>query len=193
MNPRIVQCGGESLFWLILVLATIVAQIIKAGKRMSRNQHHMPEREGAHPVPPDELQEFLASLRRPEGEEPPARTGARPATPVAAVSARPPPPVPRVPAARLAPVPALQRPRPAQRGRVPPAPARVPPALSRRLPKRADVLSEPAGGYAVKRRKAIVGRLRRPRSARSAMVLRDVLGPPLALRPPSVSAGAEPR
>jgi len=77
LNHLYIAEGIGGFFWIIVVLASIAGQIAKASKRTKQSQQegnasHPPEpRRNAEPVPPeDQLQDFLRSLTGQPPQEP---------------------------------------------------------------------------------------------------------------------------
>ena len=88
-----IVCAGDpqAVIWLIIIAATVIVQIVKAGKRLTRTPPE-PGPPGQEPVAPqDELREFLENLagtrRAPPAQSPPRRATAPPAAKSARVRA----------------------------------------------------------------------------------------------------------
>lgn len=199
--------GFQQLFPVILVLAVVVAQIVKAARRMSQGSKGRPPPPDGPPAgPPDELRDFLQALAA--GRMPPEQP-----TPAKPPPLPPPgsPPVQRqaAPAARKAPRPASEARPPAAQAR--PAARQTPPLaaqVSRPTPRateqrvhvptterRREVTTRLAAAprpetYGAHRRprlvapdrNAILGDLSERRSLAKAVLLREILGRPLGLR-----------
>ena len=215
-DHHIAKAGVDGLFWLVVIVVTIIAQIVKASKRGSTGSGPPPPRpgtegDGGYTAPQDELRAFLESLtgapKKPATPPPPpmqavpARAAApaapRPVmrTPEAKTAPKPKRRVTRTAAAaaaarQLAPVPPAPRPQP--RPRQPVAPARPP--LPQLATKAADAYGRGTviGGTA-KARPGITTRLRGRRSVREAVILREILGEPLAMRASARPASAAQR
>lgn len=165
--------GGDGLFFFILVVITVVVQIFRLSRR-SR-----PPSGGEAPGDSafgrgDELGDFLETL---------ARSGAPPAERTARTPAPPPVPV---------------RPAPA---RASPSPPTKPSSRAMRVRQGSSAVSQPAVSSTPRRVRTspvhqngtrqpgascleIVKRLRRTRSIRQAVLLREILGPPTGLAGP---------
>ncbi|MFO7871371.1 MAG: hypothetical protein R6V03_08070 [Kiritimatiellia bacterium] len=162
--------SGEALFWFLVVVVTIIAQIAKAVKKDGRPAGDEPASGGGESSPADELEDFLKSLNRkpqtrPAGTAPKPRR-AQPARYSARLRNQPaPPPVPAAP---------------------PPSAALSVPRAAGRIPRR-QMFEEKrkTGGTRRKSsdlRSQIIGMLKNPSSVRGAVMLREVLGPATALR-----------
>jgi len=117
-----------AVIWLIVIVATVIAQLVKAGKRLSQGQTPPGTDSGAPKAPPtapqDELREFLENLTGTRTAPPqapvPPQAPAHPARPQRRGTAprqvrrpvAPPPPLPAAPAPAVA----RQTVRPAARG-----------------------------------------------------------------------------
>jgi len=170
-----IRAGVEDWFPLLIIFSVIVTQILKASR--AAKPRPPPEGGAAERRPPrpltdasDELREFFEQLSG--GKAPPSRPA--------------PPPVPA--AARPAAPAAARRP-----GRGKPAEPPPVPAAPRAVPASAAGPGRPIGirRQAPRRRprteiaprlEEIVGRLDDRRALARAMVLREVLGPPVGLR-----------
>ena len=174
---HVIRAGAdpEAIIWLIIIVASIVAQVIKSAREAG------PGRKSLHPnapppVPPtgpsseaDELRQFLESLggaqqtTAPRPPPPPPRpTARRPA----------PPPVPTATVTPAAPV----RPVPRRRAAAPTAPIAPAPATKRRRVNRTRNAVQ---------RKVLMMAVRDRDTLQEAILLREVLGPPIAMRPAS--------
>jgi len=183
-----VRAGLEDWFPLLIIFSVIVTQILKA----SRAAKPRPPSEGGggreRPPRPvsdasEELREFIEQLSG--GKAPPSKPAPPPVLASARPAARPaaaqrparrtatrPPPVPAAP--RVAP------PRPAA-----PRPSAVPPSgLGKPIGTRRQAPRRRPRADIAPRLDEIVGRLDDRRALARAMVLREVLGPPLGLRTP---------
>jgi len=171
------------LIWALFIIITVIAQIVKGTKKVSSQAPGKTE-EGAPGSPresqerserEDELRKFLETL-----------AGGQPSTPKPTATPSTPPPVPRTtrsvdqtPTRRRPRRPAAAKPTP------PPEPIRVAP------PPPVPVLaSSPVKPVVVmgSKRKSVLGEqfrrdLKEVGSARNSIVLREVLGPPIGLRP----------
>jgi len=158
-----IAAGGFDLFiWLIIIAATIIAQIVKAGRKVGGSvSPDTPRPRSVGPAPQDELRDFLQTLSR---TEQPPQAIARPAAP-------PPPPPAR---ARPVAMP-IHAPRPEPRAMplTPRRPARHTAAKpARTAPQRVP------GSRSIQ----VARELGQKESLRKAILLREILGPPLALR-----------
>lgn len=174
----------EGVFWVVVVILTIIVQIAKASKRplvSDQRPDGTPPPGGASPQ--DELQQFLRALSGERPAPPPAPgTQAQPrpaARPRAVVMRGTPPPTPSRPAPRRETVLQAARPSTARRAMRPtPAASSSPPVVTG-----ADVYAhEQAHGWAAENRCGILEALKAPDDRRKAIVLREILGPCVALR-----------
>ena len=194
-----IASGAEGFIGFIVVLVIIVSQLVRAGKSIS-SAAGKPQRpaERGH-APEDELRDFLKRLSQ-GADQPPPLLPRQPA----------PPPLPhrtarttassRPGAARgrsqPAPQPAPHRAQKVLPQPVPPAPAviRAAPAPepetvpARAEPMRVTTPAAVASKAASRRRAGIVTVLKDREAARSAILLREILGPPLSLRRQSTHA-----
>ena len=172
MNPVTFAATDISgLFWLAVIVVTVLAQIFKAGRQFNKNRPGQDQESTAEPnrAPEAELREFLKGL-----------TGVPPAKPTA--------PVTRPPA-----------PRPAPPRRVAASPRRVvapPPLFAPPIPAAAQASvwdhaihhdnayaeARIDGSESTRKRKAVLAAMKDPRSLRQAFLLRTILGPPVTLR-----------
>lgn len=178
---------SETLFYLLLVVAYVVYQIVG-----SRNQSRKPSPRPQEPHPPrasepesskpasasDELDQALREIRQALGMEPPPAPAPSPA-----------------PEKKPQPVPAPKSVRPKTAPPEPTSPQQAAPwaeqaleAESTEMIGEADTLleevevrSQPASAPA-SRRPALLERLRTPGAARDAIVLSEILGPPRSKR-----------
>jgi hypothetical protein len=161
--------AGEGIFWFLVAVIWIVAQIVKARKR-KESQPVQTTFEETPPSAEDELRTFLESLSssaRPQQEVTP------PPLPVSPAVVRPRTAASDVrdPNARMIPVsapPVVD---------VPPPP---PPAAQR--VDAYGIVRDAAHVYRTRAREALLGQLRKRESVRQAVLLREVIGPPLALQ-----------
>lgn len=195
--PHVIRAGIEGWIWAIIIIGSLVVRIIKANKE--RSSQPTPAPPGPRPATPepdvqwkppeDELREFLERLGGKPVTPPP------PPPPPAGRQVAPPPPPPTA-RPKLAPqvlrAPAPQKtfrrkptraaPAPAPAPAIAPAPA---PAPRRPAPKPIPAVAVAPVRTAGRRSeyRKVLDRLMKERSTlRSAIVVRDVLGPPLALR-----------
>jgi hypothetical protein len=177
--PCVAAAGGNigDLAGPIIVFIVIAIQLMRAARVFAKNKPNVQRpspRSQSSPSPEDELRDFLGSL---SGEPKPAPVSA----PTQSVFTSPesqaaPPPIPmgtfiitRHTPAKTAPIVALP---------VPDAPAPIPIPVKTIVPQQA---SRPAGSG--RRLADIVGRLGSRHLLREAIILREVLGPPLGQRP----------
>lgn len=193
-----VTAGFDAVIFLVIVVATIVAQVVKAARRVGTTPPPETRSMGGGP---DELRRFLESLGgaqeqpRPPSSQPPARPIAeqRPMAqrqvPLAGSKLPPPPPLPGFTPARRVARPTAPIPRATPVSFTPPAVARKP-AVPAPKPS-VDVYKVKQGAYLSRegvketpelRRESILRKLLHKRSVREAIVLREVLGPPVGLR-----------
>lgn len=168
-----IVCAGDpqAVIWLIIIAATVIVQIVKAGKRLTRTPPE-PGPPGQEPVAPqDELREFLENLagtrRAPPAQSPPRRATAPPA----ARRSAPPPPPPLPP--RAAPAPARMR-----RAAVAPIPGQAEGKASSSFSLRTKTRFE-SGVIST-------ADLNGTRNLRRAIALMEVFAKPRALRPPGM-------
>lgn len=186
---RTVLAGPENfIVFLFVVVISIIVQIIKAAKQGSATGGTPPTPGGGdsqeYSAPPDELRAFLEKLGA--SVQPPSVP-------------RPPPPVPRaaVPAI-VAPVGQHRPSSPTAEPASPSTPAELPRARQEPAPP-AVTFSAPAWAVpmAAERQKSratagIVRMLKQAGSARQAIVLREILGPPVAMRGVQNATGSGP-
>jgi hypothetical protein len=173
------------LIWALFIIITVVAQIVKGAKKVASQAPGKTEEEGAPGSPretpdreerEDELRKFLESL-----------AGGRPPAPKPAAA---PPPVP--PPARRPPQPV--RPKPRVVAPPPPAPYRAIPSTESTVTKhQATVGAMSAASVHVQTARAetrtdvlqniLLKELRNNADRRKSIVLREILGPPIALKP----------
>jgi len=179
------QEGAPGFLWVVIIAATIIAQVVKLFRRARPQQPSAPPATGEQQAPQDELSEFLRQLTGA-----PQRPPSAPApTPAAAPPA--PPPVPEAPKAAAArPV---ERPRRAAARRVqsvaptrPIAPAEPQPAASM---DDDAYKAHRRSGMASALQLQVLGMVRDKNGLRQAVLLREILGPPRAVRPPGMQAG----
>ena len=178
----IIRAAPEGIIWLIVIAASIIAQVIKAGRKLQNKQPSPPSFEDGGKDPSAQLQQFLQSLGQNKQADPGPAPAAAPATLRRAVA---PTPVKLAPSTRM-----HKAAQPGRRPAAPPPPLAAPPPRPP-LPAKAvandNVDVKP---YAMRlpthchetRRETMVGDLRDPQLARKAIVLREILGPPIALR-----------
>ncbi|MBM4148012.1 MAG: hypothetical protein FJ224_03090 [Lentisphaerae bacterium] len=171
--------GGA--FWLLIIVVSIVAQIVKAVRLAAKQQGPRPEGESfperpspqvGEPVEPsEEIREFLRRL----SGEPPAPASPPPPRPPppqqVVVKVRPMPARPKTPA----PSPVVHQPVPLVSLAAPPPPE--PPVF---IAKAASAKPRRRVSAAAL---ALAADLNTPSTARRAILMREVLGPALALRP----------
>ena len=193
-HTPIVASGGEGIFWLIVTIFVIISQIAKASKKNAppTQKQGLPDAGGS---PEEELRDFLKRLSggAEESQQQPPPPPPRPQRPL------PPPPLP-APAARTtaggqAGAQRIPSEPPAhhhrQKPRAEPLPAPVPQAVLTPAPAQmapvtvAPVAPRVPSGYW---RAIIVADLANRECQREAIILRDILGPPLALRRRSTHA-----
>jgi hypothetical protein len=183
--PIHIAAGAEGLFWLFVVAVSIIAQIVKAGRRNQERPAPPPGAGADFPAaePADELRQFLEKLAgAPPVERPPAPP------PVA------PPPVPYSSSTQTRPSEPSRSTAAAMRNervraaasrpsavRPEPPPAFVAkPAMPRPLIVRAPVPGLPAQPAPVQTHE-LCAMLFDPAAIRKAILLREILGPPVAL------------
>ena len=206
LDSLIVADGFEAIFWIVVIVGSLIAQIVKASRQGKQRRDAMGEAPQAGPggerpqsAPNEDLEAFLRNL---SGEKPRRRKTTSPPPP-------PPPPPPLASPAQAA-----------RRRKKPPVP-RAKPAVPRAKPvasvpppvtaKRAAARRQPAGAaeqdrtwrlrtksaYALKKEQAerkrseLLDALDGADSIRKAVLLREILGPPVALR--KSMAGTAPR
>lgn len=169
----VVPAGFAALIPVVIILVSIVAQLVKAGKRTSAGER--PPRPGTPSESPGgELQDFLRSL---SGQQTP---------PEPATLRVPPPPPPPAPAPQK--VRAVHSPAPKKRvvQKPPPPPGQTQP-VSAKVQQPASLTPTPVAAPAREPAPRLLGRnvallFRDRTSLREAIVLREVLGPPLGAR-----------
>ncbi len=179
--PFIVRAGLDDLIPVIIVFTVIITRIIKAARAAKPLQPPPPPDRSVPPdaprqparEPADELREFLEAL---SGGEPARPKPPPPRTPVQ--------PVPRQPILRAAPPPPPARPMMAERAMAQPTQRPVPARKTQPQPPR----TLPRSVYAHTTetnplRDSLTASLRGRQSLRNAWLLREVLGPPVGLRP----------
>lgn len=185
--------GPAALLWILFVLITVVAQLIKAARRGGGQAPRTGPPRGPASNPEDELRDFLQGLSRPEQEAPPAEFEPPPPLRRAPPPPPPPPPVPSPrPSPRTAPAISMAS-EAAREPRVPVSPPLVttspsppPPELSLRTP--IAVVHDPyaLASARVSRltvlRKETYEDVRNRTGLARGILLREILGPPVALR-----------
>jgi len=190
-----VAASGGELLWLIIVVITIIAQLSKA--RKSAQGRHIPEQQKpesaprprrVQPLPPpeDELRKFLEDLGKaagvpleqlpPPASQPKEQPFKR-SQPLAPLMPAQPPISPAV-AAQQEVAPLTQN--------IPPARESVLPVVDiETQPVRAKPLPARPSSSAQSRKGIIRNALRSRDSIRSAILLKEIIGPPLAFRAPA--------
>lgn len=201
------------LIWILVIVASIIGQFLKTAKTMKKPGQPPapppPAPRAGGSAPRDELEDFLRTLMGEQTKsalppKPPPPPVARPVRPP--VAAAMPPPRPQSPRPLAAPRPmtvppvvaAHTRPAPARHVRaVPvPQPVRPPPrppepspaqltelmsAAMRSVP--AIGLAAPSGASCSETRRELLRMFRSRAPLRSAILMREILGPPIALQP----------
>ncbi len=185
--------GEGGLIWAVIIIIFVISQFIKAATRGKKrgDEGTADGSDGGYSVPEDELQAFLRSITR-EQEKPQQPPPLRPVV-------HPPPPLPvqehahvhrpAVTAAQVRQTPAaVTASQQHQARQAPPVVAaarqqpRITPAVSVfAVPEAAPAFHVPPEHTVVSRR-GLVTQLRNRESLRDAIVLREILGPSLALR-----------
>lgn len=182
-----IAAGGEGIFWLIVVVFVIVSQIAKAAKKGSSPQGTPPFGGPDATSPEEELSDFLKRLT--EGAR--QQTQHRPAPPPLPAAAHRPPPLPTRGARRENTTLASQRAKPQPRRREHTAAETITPAMERPVASSAAQIMANAVRVATpmadtpapsRMRKGIMNQLKDTPSVRTAILLREVLSPPLAFR-----------
>jgi len=176
--------GLDDILVGIVILVIVILRIARAASASQERQQRGPERGGegaARPGadPQEELQRFLRTLAGEEQEKP----APRPPPPPRAATARP---------QRTAPSPRKDKPARQTPASHPQRPRTKMPATPAAPHIGSTAVTDLGARNAVRmaRRRAELRRdLRRPESLRGAILLREVLGPPLALRPGPSSQG----
>jgi hypothetical protein len=203
--------GIEELFWIVIVVGSLIAQIAKS-RRQARQKRSGADRRAAPPAPPPagtaatELRRFLQEFQEEAAPSAP-RTPAPPPVPVAsrtrpASPAHARPRQPRATAVQPVQVRTMSRPTPptSPATRKPTARLARKPSPPPRKQQKTAVTSVHAAAYKQKDRgpsanqreqRAIMAMLRSSRSAQKAILLREILGRPLALRKHTASGGWE--
>lgn len=200
--------AGVEVLWILLIVASIIARVIKAAKEQKPGKESSPESAGDYKASSSDLKDFLESLsgakqvRPSAGANPPksARGQIAPARRTAkrsqAQKARPPvqaparqvaPPV--APPRSVAPPPRPRAVAPAPQRQERPAPVPAPqtttpvkPSPVKSTPKEMVTTVKFAGTKQTNRMsREILNSLRDIDSTRKAIVLREILGPPVAL------------
>ncbi len=177
----------EGLFWLVVVIISIIAQIVKARRQIKQSGSPDQASQNSYSAPAQELEKFLLKLTG-SVDQPQTSPQAQPAQ----LTTSPPPP-PSSNSARNVPIPV--RPKVARRAlsfepqaskkeiSVPPA------ALLKEIPKETDMWkNSPSIRKQQELKRAIRADLTQGNSLRKAFVLKEILSQPLALRNPQ-SAG----
>lgn len=213
--------GGEGFFWLIVVIATIISQLVKASRQKGGDSPPAPSGSGADSGrnrdqdPLQELQSFFESLNAPQNkrQQETARSSSQPATRQAIRRAKPVTPMAKARSQTAAP----SRPAPISKHRLPHEPGLsvaqqvakrfrnsthvraqslkdgdrsagqpkrelVPQQGPRRTPIAQPTATKSSSRHATLTAENLRSFLRDQQSAREAMVLREVLDKPLALR-----------
>ena len=154
LEPVAAAPDFDAVFWIVVVLATIVTQIIKAAKRGAKPAPREPSEPGS---PQGALENFLRGLS--DIEQPAGPPYAPPQVP---------PPVPRV---------AVQAP-----PQVAPAPAHAAPKAPLPVAHVAPAARRPRASRSCPKKAGIAAELMRTGSLRMAVLYREILGPPVAVR-----------
>jgi len=187
----IAEAKFEGMFWLIVIVVTIVTQIIKASKRGAvppPASEPGPDEDEGYTAPDDELREFLESLAgAPPKPKPPAPRTAPPLVQPRPTVAPPPPPTPAPVQRRAASPPVRRAPAPAPRRAARPQP--IPTVTAAQKPTAlpsAEIRTIEVRGSARPRvsvlGKALVSQLREGNALHRAVLMREILGDPIALR-----------
>ena len=180
----IAAVDGGGIFWLAVVIFVIISKIAKASKKNAPPTQKPGLPDMSDFSPEDELRDFLKRLS-------PGSEAAPPPVPQPQRHV-PPPPVPIQTIRTITTsqsgtvrtrVQTVHRPAPRVQPTPPPPPileAVVVPAMPEPVHSPAPAASAPAPGD--KRRAAIIADLRNRECLREAIILREILGPPLALR-----------
>ena len=167
------------LIWALFIIITVVAQIVKGAKKVASKAPGKTEEEGAPGSPretpdrgerEDELRKFLESL-----------AGGRPRAPKPATV---PPPMP--PPARRQPPPARPKTRVVAQPPPPPRPKPAPPPpepVEAEAPTTMHVQTFRAKRRTSALQNILLKELRNNADRRKSVVLREILGPPIALKP----------
>ena len=191
-----IAAGDGGIVWFIFIVAVIISKIIKASKESSKSKSQ-PVSSGSsskpYAAPEEELQKFLASLTGqtqsapPPVPAPPKRVASPPAQPTQRPAA--PVPVMKTPQVRRQPARAkpVAPPPPPLRGqrRTPVAASKPRPAVVRHDQKPHGAYDEECGvclDEGIVKREDLILDLKGSHSLKKAIVLREVLGPPIALR-----------
>ena len=176
----------EGLFWLLLVLATIIVQIIKASKRAAQSERHVKPAPLRPMSPEGELQRFMESLtgveELPPGQQPAEEKEVVETVPSFAQAAPP----ERIETVVRPPEPAVE---PLQRLPTPSTPLVSRFVSTPRIESpafEAYAITGTLGHVAGEKAAEVVSDLKNPGSLRKAIVLREILGPSAALRGPYV-------
>lgn len=182
----IAASGGEGLFWLAVAIFVIISKIVQASKKNAPPTRKPDQPDAADFSPEEELRDFLKRLSPgTESVPPPMPQPQRPVPPPlpaqaartttssqpGAARARQPATPTRAAAPKARPVPLPQ-----------PLPAQEVVAAVKREPVRSRAPAAAVPAPENQRRAALIADLRNRESLREAIILREILGPPLALR-----------
>lgn len=162
--------SAEIGVWAIFIIISVVAQIIKARKKSANQEPMQPESKGDNRAPAkseDDLRQFLEKLA---GGRPQRTAPAEVNIPQQVVPPRP-PPTPR----QAPPQPRPQRPQPKPVASPPP----TPPTTDAQPVNAAKRTNTIAGAL----QNLLRAELQQGDSIQKAIVLREILGPPIGLKP----------
>ena len=186
-NFHICRAGGDAIIPILIIAATIIAQLIKAGKRAAKGSAPPSDSQGRRSTssaPQDELKNFLESL---VGNAPPAPAPpAPPPVPPPQAHAAPPSPPSRERLVQMDTPTAKLRAKPSRRAK--PRPAHTPVTASR-IAVKPHPSTPTHDAYAMgntisasQLRTELLADLSQVDSLRKAIVLREIIGPSLAMR-----------
>jgi len=181
------HAGGGELIWVVIVIGSAIVQMIKAKKKASQPAQKPQDSQDSSPHS-DELRDFLQAISGAPPVPPPApppqpvRTAAAQTQPPRPHHTRPaPPPLPPSMTIKHRPAPVKphkpaerHRPKPPELVLKPTPEKQVKPAITKITPL---ATATPKGLAAL-----IIQDLKNMDSTRKAIVLREILGPPIALR-----------